>query len=163
VGDVRSDTGQLWRSWQIGYGTIDTPGTQAVYGTRGMVSTVRLADLTFELEQPFATLAVSSLTAAPIGASDRLLVTTVARAENSGQVYNLFRTALKQRGQAPILLEPVVATLRLSSTVAGLRAWALGPQGERLRELPVTFADGTYTWRLGEPALTLYYLIEKAP
>ena len=35
--EVQSDTGQLWRSWEQGYGTIDTPGTQAVYGYPGEI------------------------------------------------------------------------------------------------------------------------------
>ena len=43
-----------------------------------------MAGCLFELDNPFVVVTVSSLTDAPIATSERLLVTTVARAQNTG-------------------------------------------------------------------------------
>jgi len=114
---IHSSTGQLsWHYGEDGYFTVNTPGTQAVVGFAGGKEH-RLGNVTVETSNPFIVLFVTSLDEkAPIASSDRLLVTTVARARNTGMVYNEDRTELLSVGEAPVLMEPVKATLRLNRT-----------------------------------------------
>lgn len=158
---VRSDTGQLWRSWDIGYGTIDTPGTQAVYGTRGLFTEVKLTDIQVELESRFATVAVSSLTGDPIGSSERLLVSAVGRAENSGMVYNLHRTLVLETGTGPVLLEPVRGEVRIRTQHADLKVTAIDTSGRAIQPIAAPWQVGWLRIPLGKPAVTMYYLVEK--
>lgn len=159
---VRSETGQLWRSWEAGYGTIDTPGTQAVYGQRSVVTKVELSDLQVDVLPRFATVVVSSLTEQPIRQSTDLLLTTVARAENSGTTYNIFRTLIVDKGEAPILAEPVHGTIELATEHRDLEVVALDARGEVLGTLPSTWRDGTLSFQVGEVP-TLHYRLRQAP
>ncbi|MBN1421819.1 MAG: hypothetical protein JXP34_23800, partial [Planctomycetes bacterium] len=84
AGSVVSDTGEIRRSWEEGWGAIDTPGTQAVYGFVGRKGRIELGDLAIEVETPFAVVALSSLGDEPIRRSGTMLLTAVARAENTG-------------------------------------------------------------------------------
>ena len=63
---------------------------------------------------PFAAVTVSSLDARPVGRSRRLLVTAVARAENTGQAFYRNKTAIPETGRPPVLVEPVDCTVRLA-------------------------------------------------
>ena len=75
---VVSDTGELKRDWSLGIETIDTPKSQAVMGWVGKRA-LRLTDVTFDLETPKATVAVTSLDGQPIASSKKMLVTVVAQ------------------------------------------------------------------------------------
>ncbi len=160
---VRSDTGQLWRSWDIGYGTIDTAGTQAVYGTRGLLTKVELTDVTFDIQSAFATVALSSLSDDPITTSGDLLLTCIGRAENTGTVYNIFRTSLVEKGKSPMLLEPIRGRVTLRTSRTDLKAYALTPRGEILRELPLERRGGALVFPFGEPAITMHYRLTAEP
>jgi hypothetical protein len=109
---VRASTGQLeWHYGGKGYFTINTPGTKGVVGfTAGKAQ--RLGDLSLQTDNSFAVVLVSSLQKdRSLGDCQRMLVTTVARARNTGMAYNADTTQLLQPGEAPILLEPVRLTL----------------------------------------------------
>ncbi len=115
-----SDANALYRnangmSWQGGTGvfTVDTPRTQAVLGFVGG-GTFPLRAVAMSPQTPFCQLILSSLDGLPLATSKHMLLTATARAENSGTVYNGARTSLKNEGAAPILIEPVKASLRFS-------------------------------------------------
>ncbi|MCL2103968.1 MAG: hypothetical protein FWH21_02770 [Kiritimatiellaeota bacterium] len=100
----------LWRSGKTprdGCILIETPRTQAVVGfTRGAGT---LKDVTINARNPYSLVYVTSLDDAPIATSKRLLVTTLARARNTGM--KLVAGTLIEKGRAPILMEPVVCEL----------------------------------------------------
>jgi len=109
-----SATGELaWQSGthaRDGHMSINTPRTQASVGfTEG--KTADLKDVTIKARNPYSAVYVTSLDDAPIAVSKRLLVTTIARARNTGM--KLVSGTLIQRGSAPILMEPVVCELTL--------------------------------------------------
>ncbi len=114
-GVVRSMTGQLaWHGGEQGYFTVDTPGTAAVVGFAGGQQ-CRLAQATLEVYTPFVVLFVTSLDREKgIGQAERILVTAIARARNSGMRYNADHTQLEDVGGPPILLEPVRARIALT-------------------------------------------------
>ena len=159
--EVTSDTGELWRSWQQRFGTIDTAGTQAAYGLLGGKGEIRLKDVALTVDTPFAVVAVSSLTYLPVARSNRLLLTAVGRVENTGTKLNVSRNVRLEDGASPVLLETIVGRVALHSGVAGLRVTALGPTGDSLQEIPSVQEDGILEFAIGTPPLTMHYLISR--
>ncbi|NOY81896.1 MAG: hypothetical protein GXP31_12945 [Kiritimatiellaeota bacterium] len=154
-----SDNGELRRDWKRGFGVINTERTQVAYGLIGGRKEIKLRDMTLAIRTRFATVALSSLTFLPIENSNRLLLTAVGRVRNTGMVYNVTHTRLLDSGKGPMLLEPIVGEVRLRTPLATLRVHALGPRGERLREVPAQWEDGVLTFRIGEPPCTMIYQI----
>jgi hypothetical protein len=111
---VRSTTGQLaWHYGGKGFFTVNTPGTKGVVGFAGGQEQV-LGEATIRVETPFAVVLLTSLEPGKsIRDAKRLLVTTVARARNTGMTYSADGTELLTVGEAPLLLEPVRAQLAL--------------------------------------------------
>jgi hypothetical protein len=160
--EVTSDTGQMYRNWEKRIGRIDTPFTKAVYGFIGEVESIQMQGLTLKVNTSFATIALSSLTDDPIEKSSRLLLTAVGKSENTGFVYNILHTKMLDRGEGPILIEPVEANIKLATHVAGLKVWAVGPDGERIKQIPAKMDDGSMVFSVGKEGRTIYYLLEKS-
>ena len=132
--EVHSDTGELYRSWEKRIGVIDTPYTKAAYGFIGEVESTPMNGLNLHVRTPFATVAISSLTDEPIVQSSRLLLTAVGRAENTDFRYNILHTKKLDGGHAPILIEPIEATIELKTEFSSLKVWAIGQVGSRKRQ-----------------------------
>jgi hypothetical protein len=107
-----SDTGELRHDWGRGVFVVDTPRTQGVTGFPGRTG-VRMRDITVILKDGgFATVTVCSLDGEDIAGSRRLLLTAVARAENTGM-----SVSYAEVGTAP------------DGTAIGLRATFTRPKG----------------------------------
>jgi hypothetical protein len=159
--EVRSDTGQLYRSWEERYGTINTPRAKAVYGYPGGKGDIKLGDVTLKVETDFATVALASLTDSPIAESNTLLLTAVGRAENTGFKYNVLRRRAIDRGAGPILAEPIAATIRMKTSLPGLTVRPILPDGTRGAELPARYEDGLLSFAIGPQGKTIYYEIAR--
>jgi hypothetical protein len=111
---VQAVTKQLtWRTEGGGYFTINSGGTQGAVGFLPGKS-LSFADMELKPEPGFAVVLVSSPEKdKPLANANRWLITTVARARNTGMAYSADKTALTAVGEAPILLEPVAAALLL--------------------------------------------------
>lgn len=157
AGEVRSDTGELYRSWAKGYGTIDTPRTQCAYGLLQKQGAVDLQALRVESETDFAVIALSSLTDDPISESDNLLLTTVGRAENTGAKFT--GNHMDEYGTAPILAEVIEATLTIRTKRRDLRVWAVNAEGLYHGAVPVEYTDEGMKFTLGNDFPSVYYLI----
>ncbi len=109
-----STTGQLaWSEKGRGYFTINSPGTRGFVGFTNK-QTFRLGEVTLKTDNGFAVVLVTSLDRDKgIGTSRKILVTTIARAQNTGMKFSDDRTQLLERGEAPILLEPVSLSIRI--------------------------------------------------
>jgi len=110
--EVLSNTGQLM--WdKSGYFTVNTKGTQGLVGfAKG--KKIELNDLNLQTSNPFAVILATSLDPdKPIDTSGRILITTIARAKNTGMKYNDDHTELIEVGGAPLLIEPVKVNLEL--------------------------------------------------
>jgi len=105
---VYSNTGQLM--WdKTGYFTVNSPGTQGVVGFAEKTKH-GLEDISIKTSNPFAVILATSLDPeSGIKKTDRILITTIARAKNSGMIYNEDHSELLEVGEAPLLLEPVKA------------------------------------------------------
>jgi hypothetical protein len=159
--EIKSDDGQLYRNWEKRFGVIDTPFTKSAYGFIGEVGPVNMNGMDIKAKTPFATIAISSLTDEPISKSKRLLLTAVGRTENTGFKYNITHTKVLDRGNAPILIEPIEATIEFKTEVNGLKIWAIGADGQRIKEIQGIIDDGQLKFDIGKDGKTIYYLIEK--
>jgi len=107
-----SDTGQITWQGNVGVVKVESPRFQALIG---FLANRKFNNGTWAVETKnlFASISAISLTKSGITGSDRVLLTAVARMENTGQVYNEKRTKLLDPGKAPILREPVQAKVVL--------------------------------------------------
>jgi len=129
-----SDTRQLHLDAQAGLFTIDTPRTKAAVGLLGQAGHIALQGLSIRSTTPFAAIIATALDNAPIASSRRLLITAVARAENTGQAFADHKRTVPERGRLPVLAEPVHA--ELSMVVAGpAEVFPLDATGRRCRRV----------------------------
>ena len=156
---ITSNTGQL--QWQYGkekgYFTINTSGTKGVVGfSEGKAQ--QLGDVMITTETPFAVVLLTSLEQdKTIAQAKRLLVTTVARARNTGMQYAADKPELVAVGESPVLLEPVKTEIRLQNVQKG-RVHILNHAGRRTGK---SFSFKKNTLLLdGAKHQTLYYEIE---
>jgi hypothetical protein len=117
-GAIVSSTGQLrWKEGRegdtAGYFTMNTPGTRAVVGfAKG--ETCSLGSVTITPQSRFAAIYVTAQEQEDaVDSSPSLLVVAVARARNTGMELNAAENELLDRGKSPVLMEPVVASIRL--------------------------------------------------
>ena len=164
AGIVRSTTGQLLWDYENRYYTVNTPGTQAVFGyVKGR--NIALDDVSFSVatDTSVKLYVVAMDKGATIKTGKRLLVAAFGRDANTGMMFDEFDgdnpRGLTEGGE-PLLLEPVEATI----TLKGRTVKAVLPldHGGRLRDgassLPV---KGGTTFTLdGRQTKTMYYLVE---
>ncbi len=159
AGRLVSDTGQIVHDWQRGLFLVDTERTKVACGFLGAAGTIELGRVRIRCSNEFAVIAVSSLDGRPLEASRRILITAVAKAENSGTRWDVTRRRLLSRGRGPIMVEPVEGRVELQSA-AGLRAYALAPDGKQ-RAWKCRRAGRRVVVPIGREARTIYYLLER--
>jgi hypothetical protein len=155
----RSDTEELWWNPEPGVVTIDTSRTKALIGFTGGKEW-KLGGVTIKPTTAFSAITVSSLDGSPIGQAKRLAVWAVARAENTGMVYNRARTSAVNPGHAPILVEPVSAVITLDGVPASsIEVKGVNPWGIPVGSVSVSGSGASATFKIGELP-TIAYLIE---
>lgn len=158
-GEVRSDTGELYRNWNKNYGIIDTPRTKCAYGFLQKNSPVELNGLTVESKTDFAVIAMSSLTDDALGNSDNILLTTVGRAMNTDAKFE--GDLMTDYGRPPILIEVIEADIKLKTERQNLRVWAVNAEGFFVGEIPTQYENGVLSFTLGDRFPSMYYLIQE--
>jgi hypothetical protein len=158
---IASDTGEL--VWSVspeigGVVTVDTERTQAIIGFVDAYGK-QLRHLRPEINNRFASLALSALDSKPIARSGRMLLVAGAAMTNTGVEWNETRSSLKQWGSSPTLIEPVTGQLFLRD-LEGTRSVtmaALDGSGRRIGP-PVAATKTPEGWRfqLGEQVTTWY-------
>lgn len=163
-GEVRSDTGELWRSWEKRIGQIDTPRTKAVYGFVGEAGKMLLQGFELEVSTDFATICLSSLTDDPIEQSESLLLAAVGRCDNTDTRFSEDGIRQLSFGRPPVLIEAIQARLALKTSRANLKVWVISDKGEATTRLPTEYKDGILTFEIGpQPSWnpsSMYYLIK---
>lgn len=159
-GEVLSDTGELYRSWEKKIGWIDTERSKAAYGFLGKEGRISLNGMEITVENDFAVVAVSSLTNVPIHQSDNLLLTTVGRSINTGMEFNEDHTVMLNAGHGPILVEVIKAELCIRTELKHLKVWSVNAEGFFTGAIPSEYKDGVFRIRLGECFPSMYYLIQ---
>ena len=173
AGEVRSDTGELYRSWTKRYGTVDTPKTKAVYGRLGRLGKLELDGFTVNCKNDYATLTISSLVnEKDICDADSLLLTTVGVVENTDMKLSMAPASVQPNdglppylqlddfGRAPIICEVIEADIALKTSVQNLVVWAVNAEGIFVGNVPVKYEDGWAKFTLGKKSPSIYYLIQ---
>ena len=132
----RSDTGELVLDSSRGLFTAVGPRVRIATGFMGEAGKIELGDVTIQCRTPFASISVVSLDGKPIPQSRRMLLTAVARSENTGQAVMKNHSSIPERGRPPVLCEPVDAEVALR-TGQRLMAFPLTPKGQRRSALEV--------------------------
>ena len=174
-GEVVSDTGELYRSWKKGYGTVDTPMTKAVYGDLARNGTVELSGMSVTCSNPFAVVALSSLNNdLDLEHTDAMLLTTVGDVNNTGYKASLAPDR-KQRygktnlpplmqtedlGRAPIVCEVIEAEIAIKTDRRNMVVWAVNAEGFFAGQIPVTYEDGYMKFTVGPKFPSVYYFIQ---
>ena len=111
-----SDNGQLWRDLNKRIGAVDTPRTKVTYGMLGYEhmtasnakakpQSVQLNGMQVTCKTDFGVIALSSLTDAPIEASDNMLLSAIGRAKNTDSIFD--GEKMLDAGRQPILAEVI--------------------------------------------------------
>ncbi|MBI5723997.1 MAG: beta-galactosidase [Planctomycetes bacterium] len=111
--EIRSNTGELYWNYGVGYITADTPRTQAACGFLKDVP-VSLADCQVGTDNTFASIIIRSWDGKPIKESKQILITAVARTRNADMAYTRGGQRLIDRGEkGPVMVEGVRGTVML--------------------------------------------------
>jgi len=152
---IKSNTGQLqWHTGTDKYFTVNSPGTKAIAGFSGN-NRIDVSEISIQTSNHFANIFVTSMNRNnDLMHAERILITTMARAANTGMKYNEAGNNLISTGRKPILLEPVAVSLSFPKRSDG-KLYVLGHSGNRTgATVPLT--GGKY--RLdGKRYKTIYY------
>lgn len=160
AGEVTSDTGELYRSWDRKYGKIDTAMTKCTYGCLKENGPIALDGLTIKCASDFAVIAVSSISDKRIEESDNILLTAVGRSENTDMKFNEDHTGLLDFGKLPVVIEVIEADISIRTCRSDLKVWAISAEGFFVGALPTQYTDGLISFRLGEKYPSMYYLLQ---
>ena len=146
-----SDTGELSLDYEKGLLTIDTPRSKSAIGYLAKAGALDLNGLRVDCRTEFAAVTATALDGQPIGRSRRVLLTSVARSENTAQGF--VPPAPKQRswghmtwmlpgeGRPPVIAEPVHAGLALRMP-GEADVYALDATGRRGKRVECTREAG---------------------
>lgn len=156
---IVSNTGQLaWypaQDGQRGYFTVNTEGTKAAVGFLPR-NAIALGEVTLQSETPFAGIFLTALDRnADLKTGKRLLLTAIARVRNTGQKISEDGKELLAVGSAPMVMEPVKASVQMR----GVKAVRVLDHDGRLTEKTVPVADGRFAID-GAQEKAFYYLVE---
>ena len=139
---VQSSTEQL--VWDYGHERIlvRSDKTQALIG-KVLEEKIQLGAVTATFNTPFVSVIFTPLDNLPLATSRKILVTALARDKQAGAVYSDDGTKLTATGTAPLLLEPVQATIQINGAKPS-RIRPLDHYGVPMKsEVPVA-ADGSF-------------------
>jgi hypothetical protein len=163
----QSDTGEITIDAPRDLLIIDTPHTAGGYAPAGQTIQAGKAGVEIKVDGTEATVWASALDHEPIRTSRRLLVTHLTDLQNTNIQYaEPARQTLLDWGQMPHLVRAGRAELSITlNAPRRYRVWALGPEGQRLAELPTKVEGSALHFTAdvaGDPATGARMLYEVA-
>ena len=149
-----SSTGEILLDAKKRFMSINTKRLQGICAPAG--TTAKLSSFEVREMNRNGNLAVVSLDEAPdLETSKHLMVVYATDALNSGMVFNdASRRVMQKLGEIPILYETGVFSIALKNrNAANLKVFAVGLDGKRQGEIPVTVEDGSLLLRADTAAL----------
>ena len=121
-------------------------------------------DANLALEKPdFAVVTMTAMDEKPFGQSRKILVAAIKRCENTEMKFNEKRDSVGGNwGAAPVLIEPVAATIADLPFLAGnWKCQVLGPDGMPTAEVPLVKSEksDTLVLKLSPEYKTMWYLL----
>ena len=173
-GEVRSDTGELYRSWEKRYGIVDTEKTKSVYGRLNRQGEISLTGMRVKCENDYAVIAVSSLNnELGLAETDAMLLTAVGDVMNKGMKRTIAPDSVQPQdgtpplmqmedfGEAPILCEVIEAEIAIQTEKRNLVCWAVNAEGFFVGQCPIRYEDGYAVFSIGGEASSIYYFIQE--
>lgn len=144
--------------WEAQSFSVNTPYTNAVAGLEpGQAK--EFGDSIIQYSNPFAVISLNSITQDTLQNTDRMLLTAVARARNTG--FTLNDGVIASTGQAPVLYEPVNGSITLK-TGDDILVYALNSSGQRASQVTVEkTAEGYSRFQLQGQSGRVHYEIVK--
>jgi hypothetical protein len=142
---VLSDTGELKRDWERGIHTVDTAKSQIAAGWIGG-KTIKLQDISFEIQTKKAVLAVQSLENKPIAKSKLIFITAMARSKPGNG------------NKLPFLSEPVIGDIVISAP-SGLKFFPINRLGEKQEPIKISYVQGKYRIKLNDKNEAHWFLL----
>lgn len=129
--NITSVTNQLrWHYGKNDYITVNTPATKGIIGFIPDTCKVVLNHWSIASKNRFAIILLTSLERDKnLSESSNILLTTIARAKNTGMKYNQTGDTLLAKGDAPLILEPVQATITLPDSFGSFKVEILNHDG----------------------------------
>ena len=158
--EVRSDTGEMYRTWRDNYGWIDTDRTKCVYGFLEKNGQIDLNGASIECQNDFAVIAMSSLNNEALDKTDNILLTTIGRAYNKDAKFD--GDAMVEWGTNPTQIEVIHATIKLKTDKKEMKVYSITPEGNHYGTVASTWEDGVLTFTVGEHWRSMYYLIQES-
>lgn len=140
TGVYNSVTGEMQTDRNSRIFRLNTERTQASTGFFEGKS-AELSDVEFEIDNPFATVYLSSLSFDSIAECDSLLLTTVGRHKNWEQQMSDDASTFLTNPMGPIIVEPITGSVTLKS-YDDFDVYALGFDGQRAQKIE-TYKDGS--------------------
>ena len=156
---IDSATGEEHLDYGRGLLALDSPQVQGFAGALAGGAWLESSGLRVRADQrnPWAAVLAVSSDERPLGSSGRILVFAVARSENSGQVYNATRTALKDPGGLPVLMQGVRADLELKVEGQAYVVRTLDPDGNADPGPKAALKDGLLSFTIKPSDHSSYY------
>jgi len=162
---IVSDTGELsWKTsdGQDGIVSVNAPRSQALVGFVSANPKVQTRNLAAgDIRNRFAAITLSSLDGKPLNLSDRMLLTTTGKVENSGQKWDERRAMLTDWGTAPTLIEPITGWIQLKDLEGAIGVSAQALDGSARPIGPVIrgkMIEPGWEIAVGTPATTTYLI-----
>jgi hypothetical protein len=159
---VTSSTGEEVLDYGQGLLKIDSPCAQGFVGALGAVNLQTSGlSLTPAPRNPWAAILAVSLDHKPLASSGRWVLIAQAKAENSGQVFNSSRKALKNPGYPPVLMQGVQAALAVRvDPSASYQVSPLDSDGKKMTPLHSTMVGGILRFTISPADKASDYLVE---
>ncbi|MGD0093057.1 MAG: hypothetical protein ABSE73_24355 [Planctomycetota bacterium] len=138
--EIRSESGELYWNYGIGYVTASTPRTQAAVGFLAGAP-VKLSDCEIATSNRIAAVLVSSWDGSPLKESKHILIAAVGRTRNTGMAYSRGGQRLLAIGKEPMLLEGVKGSVTLDRAGKCV-VTALSPYGYKTVDVTPSSAGG---------------------
>ena len=163
--NIVSETGELtWNTAnEKGVVSVNSKKTQALIGYSDKMNVRATENLAARLDNPFATIVMTSLDGKPIASSGKMLLTAAASSILKNAVWNSERTSLIQWGEQPFLIEQVSGTIKLKGLKkpAGFEITPLDGSGKPIGKIQqVISKNSEIEFIIGETP-TVWYLVEK--
>src|SRR5665213_867311 len=164
--EMDSSTGEETFYYGQGMLKIDSPCAQGLVGNIGNGETLGTTGIWIEMAKrnPWAAVFAVSLDQKPLDKSAKIIFIADARAENSGQTYNSTRTALKNPGQPPILMQGVKGVVSIVINPAmKYEVVPLDESGREGKPLSTSMEHGGLKFDISPADHTSYYLVRRLP
>ncbi len=162
---ITSESGEL--AWDTrnekGLVTINTEKTQALIGFTEKMNGANNTNLSAAIDNPFASVILTSLDGRDISSSEKMLLTTATTSILSGAKWNEDRNSLLEWGEHPFVIESVTGSITLNGLdyKGNVKITPLDGAGKPIGEPEIVPVDqNVLEFNIGKIP-SVWYLIEK--